>query len=273
MNRIAPVGQAHPRLVLTGLIQAEVVQAVQVPAIPAPVAPVLPVLSAAKEVSRAPLPPAAANPEQAAHVPAANPKNLPPTARMAQDRVAALPPAPSILEPDRVTGRQPARSAHLAAHPPVLSAPAQVHVHPVRQDRSLRAKAVLQNPAPAARSPIPTPHRAPKDRAVQAGSPRPATEAPANQLQRAARNPAASPNPVTKANRPAPSGPVLPAERSVAKKPPPCLAGVTGSMFFASAVRQEGYNVANSPLLRRGNLNSLTGTREGKWQTPLERIS
>ncbi len=43
-------------------------------------------------------------------------------------------------------------------------------------------------------------------------------------------------------------------------------------MFFPSTVRKEGYNVANSPLLRRGNLSSLTGTREGKWQTPLERI-
>ncbi len=139
--------------------------------------------------------------------------------------------APRTIDPRTGSGYRPAAGPKrpLTAHPPGSSVPEQVHAHPVRPDHSLLVKAA--NPAPAARSPIPTPLRAPKDTAVPAGSPRPATEAPANQLQVAVRNRAASLNQATKANPPAPNGQVLPAERSGAKKLLHCLGGVAVFCF------------------------------------------
>jgi len=168
-----------------------------------------------------------------------------------------------------------AKEASRALSPPAAANPVQAARAPAANPESLLPTAPMARDRAAARNRIPTPHRAPKERPVPAGSPRLGTVAPANRLQEAAPNPgpprtggyplggpwggnpgpprtggyplggpwggnpAASPNPPTRANPPAPGGQALRAERSVAKNCDLALGRVADSAYSVTGP-QEG---------------------------------
>ena len=159
---------------------------------PVPLVLAQPSPSGAKAVSRVLTPPAAANPAQAAHGPAASP--------------------PAVLRQAQPSVPSGARRARALSHPARRARPAPSRHAP-------RAHPITYPPKP---SPIPVPPRVPTERPAPAGSPSPGPPrtglrprgeslASADQAKRPpapAQNPAASKAPVTRASHPAPNAPV-----------------------------------------------------------------